>query len=150
MGVSETAAVIRPFAEEVGINYILANTNAQLEIDLGGIPGMPTAFLIDRNNNLVARHVNFAPKDFYDAKIKSLITAEFSPETEVRILIKRSGNRINLEWKATQPPYELKESSTTDSGQWLKSLSEIQTVDGNNLTSIPMNGLQRFYRLTMP
>ena len=44
---------VAPFAEEMGINYAVALGDQQVAADYGGIRGIPTSFLIDRQGRLV-------------------------------------------------------------------------------------------------
>src|SRR5215475_3407417 len=54
--------VVKPFANEVGINYRLVigdDTTAQL---YGGVDALPTAFVIDREGKIAQVHVGLASK----------------------------------------------------------------------------------------
>lgn len=53
---SEGAEVARPYAEKRGINYPVLIGNMDLGTDFGGLDGIPTTFIIDRDWNLVNRY----------------------------------------------------------------------------------------------
>jgi thiol-disulfide isomerase/thioredoxin len=56
---------VRSFAKKNGINYPILLADDRLPDACGGINGLPTTFIIDRNGNLVKQHLGFtAPAEF--------------------------------------------------------------------------------------
>jgi len=65
--------VVRQFNEEFKVNYTSLMGNEKVVEDFGGIRGIPTSFLIDRQGNIVRRHVGYVPKEKLEAEIKPLL-----------------------------------------------------------------------------
>lgn len=61
------------FVKEYNINYPIVYGDDKVVADYGGIQGIPTAFVIDKNGNLVDKHVGLVPKETYVKKIKELL-----------------------------------------------------------------------------
>lgn len=79
LGVSEDEdgwTSVKPFVKEVGINYRVVIGNDRTTESYGGIEGLPTTFVIDRDGKIAAVHVGLAAKqDFEDAIEKLLQTS---------------------------------------------------------------------------
>jgi len=65
--------VVKPFAEKQGINYPLVMGDEKVVADFGGVEGIPTTFLIDRNGMIRDRKVGMEPKAEYKKKILSVL-----------------------------------------------------------------------------
>ena len=65
--------VVKPFIDQMKINYrvLLGNdTTADL---YGGIEALPTTFLIDRDGKIAAVHVGLAGKDEFENDIEKIL-----------------------------------------------------------------------------
>ncbi len=93
LGVSEDEdgwTSVKPFVKEVGINYRVVIGNDRTTESFGGIEGLPTTFVIDREGKIAAVHVGLASKqDFEDAIEKLLQT---SGESKRAALDARAGS----------------------------------------------------------
>lgn len=82
--------VVKPFTEQMKINYrvLLGNdTTADL---YGGIEALPTTFLIDRTGKIAAVHVGLAGKEEFENEIESILWA---PSVDVqRSAVQRSAS----------------------------------------------------------
>ncbi|NBD37614.1 MAG: redoxin domain-containing protein [Verrucomicrobia bacterium] len=65
--------VVKPFAEKMGINYPLVMGNQEITEQFGGIRGIPTSFLINREGEIVEKHVGYTPKNVFVKQIKPLL-----------------------------------------------------------------------------
>jgi peroxiredoxin len=65
--------VVKKFAKEYNIKYILAMGNDKIVNSYRGIVGIPTTFIIDRDGNIRGQHVGFAPKEVFEEEIKNLL-----------------------------------------------------------------------------
>jgi len=65
--------VVKPFAEKHGINYPLVMGDEKVVADFGGVEGIPTTFLIDRNGMIRDRKVGMEPKAEYERKILAVL-----------------------------------------------------------------------------
>ncbi|RLC42708.1 MAG: hypothetical protein DRH51_00130 [Candidatus Coatesbacteria bacterium] len=52
---------VKEFASQLGINYTVAMGNQDVANAFGGIPAIPTMFLIDQDGNIVKKWVGFGP-----------------------------------------------------------------------------------------
>ena len=55
--------VVKPFAEKKGINYPVLVADEKIQASFGGITGLPTTFIIDRNGNIAKQHLGFAERE---------------------------------------------------------------------------------------
>lgn len=67
------AGVVKPFAEKMNINYPIVLGNQKVVAAFGGIRGIPTAFVVNREGEIVHKHVGYAPKSAFEKQIKPLL-----------------------------------------------------------------------------
>lgn len=65
--------VVKPFAARTGINYPLVMGDDAVVAAFGGIEGIPTTFLIDRQGMIRDRKVGMEPTAEYEKKIVALL-----------------------------------------------------------------------------
>ncbi len=70
------------FYKELQMNYPVAIGNDRLGELYGGMPGLPTTFLIGRDGRIYAKHVGSTPPQVFEAEIKQLLAA--GPEAEAK------------------------------------------------------------------
>ena len=70
------------FYKELQMNYPVAVGNGRLGELYGGIPGLPTTFLIGRDGRIYAKHVGATDPALFEGEIKELLSG--SPESEVK------------------------------------------------------------------
>lgn len=70
---AEGAKVVAPFIKKNGINYPIVLGNEQVTRAFGGIEAIPTTFIIDREGNIVSKHVGFVPEATFEKEIKPLL-----------------------------------------------------------------------------
>jgi thiol-disulfide isomerase/thioredoxin len=76
IGVSEDEAPpeqVAKFAQKAGINYPVVMANDALEKEYGGIPALPTSFLVNKDGRVVQKDVGVYPLDYYSLQIRSLL-----------------------------------------------------------------------------
>lgn len=66
-------AVVRAFADQYGINYPVAMGDQRIAEAFGGVEGLPTTFIIDRQGGIVARQVGYAPRAAFEKAIGDLL-----------------------------------------------------------------------------
>ena len=64
---------VKAFAEKNGINYPVVLADNKIVDSFGGIDGLPTTFLIDRNGNIVKQHLGFTPSTTIEKEVKALL-----------------------------------------------------------------------------
>jgi len=65
--------VVAPFAAELAMNYDVLLGDERATQAFGGIPGIPTSFLVDRQGQIVRRFVGVVQRDDYEALIEKLL-----------------------------------------------------------------------------
>jgi cytochrome c biogenesis protein CcmG/thiol:disulfide interchange protein DsbE len=74
----EGVSVVKSFAQKYRINYPILMTDGQVDKTYGGIPGIPTTFVIDSAGNIRQKYVGYRDKAVFEADIKALL-AEAKP-----------------------------------------------------------------------
>jgi thiol-disulfide isomerase/thioredoxin len=64
---------IKKFVSEFGINYPVALATDALRTDYGGIPALPTSFLLDAEGRVVQKHEGLRDPVLYDVEIRALL-----------------------------------------------------------------------------
>jgi thiol-disulfide isomerase/thioredoxin len=75
IGVSEDeggADVVRKYAAEHHINYPIAMTSPEFERLFPGVSALPTSFIIDRDGQIVQKHVGMLTPELTEAETRSL------------------------------------------------------------------------------
>jgi len=67
------AKVVAPFAKEYGITYPLALGNQSVTRSYGGIRGIPTSFLIDREGKISQKWVGMVNEETLSNAVKALL-----------------------------------------------------------------------------
>lgn len=69
----EGPAVVKPFIKKFGINYPVVMGDQKISQAFGGIEGLPTTFVIDREGRIVKKHIGYVPKEEFEKEIKPLL-----------------------------------------------------------------------------
>ncbi|MBM3267607.1 MAG: TlpA family protein disulfide reductase [Candidatus Sericytochromatia bacterium] len=64
---------VRRFVAEHGVGYTILFGDERVTQAFGGIPGIPTTFVLDKQGRIVNRHVGFRPVQVLEADIAGLI-----------------------------------------------------------------------------
>ncbi len=64
---------VKEFAGKIGMNYPIVMGSDTLSDEYGGIPALPTSFVIDPQGRVVQKHVGLYPKEVYDDEIRALL-----------------------------------------------------------------------------
>jgi thiol-disulfide isomerase/thioredoxin len=77
VGVSEdddaTPEEVLEFAHNQKINYPIVMGSNGLSKEYGGVPALPTSFLVDTSGRVVQKHVGLYPASVYDREIRALL-----------------------------------------------------------------------------
>jgi hypothetical protein len=68
----DTVAPLR-FAQEIGVHYPLAVASEELKQRFGGVPGLPTTMLYDRQGTLRMKVIGFEYTDTIESALKPLL-----------------------------------------------------------------------------
>jgi thiol-disulfide isomerase/thioredoxin len=64
---------VKEFADKIGMNYPVVMGSDALSEEYGGIPALPTSFVVDPEGRVVQKHVGLYPKEVYDDEIRALL-----------------------------------------------------------------------------
>ena len=64
---------MRPFAEEHNVNYMMLIANDETAMGYGGITGIPTTFVIDKDGKIVKRFLGYTDPEVFEETIRPLL-----------------------------------------------------------------------------
>jgi thiol-disulfide isomerase/thioredoxin len=64
---------VKQFADKIGMNYPVVMGSDALSEEYGGIPALPTSYIVDPQGRVVQKHVGLYPKIVYDDEIRALL-----------------------------------------------------------------------------
>lgn len=64
---------VKDFADKIGMNYPIVMGSDALSEEYGGIPALPTSFVVDPEGRVVQKHVGLYPQEVYDNEIRALL-----------------------------------------------------------------------------
>jgi thiol-disulfide isomerase/thioredoxin len=64
---------IHQFVKEFGINYPVGVAPSELRVQYGGIPALPTSFILDAQGRVVQKHVGLRDPALYEIEIRALL-----------------------------------------------------------------------------
>jgi len=64
---------VKKFAEKFGINYPIAMAPDEVRAEYGGIPALPTSFVLDGEGRVVQKHEGLRDPVLYEVEIRSLL-----------------------------------------------------------------------------
>lgn len=70
------AEVVRPFVDKHGIPYTNLLATDEVDAAFGGVPGLPTTFLVDGQGKIVERLIGPKPRRVLEEKIRRLLGEE--------------------------------------------------------------------------
>jgi peroxiredoxin len=70
---AEGPAAVKPFIQNYGINFPIVFGAAPVTAAYGGIEAIPTAFLIDRDGNMVAKEGGYTDRAQFESQIVALL-----------------------------------------------------------------------------
>lgn len=73
LNVDDEEADIHQYVQEMGINYPVAMTSNDIRIQFGGIPALPTSFVLDTEGRVVQKHVGLWNPAVYETEIRALL-----------------------------------------------------------------------------
>ncbi len=66
-------AEVRAFAARAGINYPIVMGSQTIAAEYGGVPALPTSFIVDTNGRVVQKHVGLNPPGLFDTEVRALL-----------------------------------------------------------------------------
>jgi thiol-disulfide isomerase/thioredoxin len=69
----EDEEAVRAFAKRYSINYPIAMATSEMRSRFGGVPALPTTFVIDAQGRVVQKHIGLRDPVLYETEIRSLL-----------------------------------------------------------------------------
>jgi cytochrome c biogenesis protein CcmG/thiol:disulfide interchange protein DsbE len=66
-------ARVKAFVKQMSMNYTVLIADQNMQNNFGGIRGIPTTFVIDKEGYVVRHYVGFTPKEQFEQDIKDLL-----------------------------------------------------------------------------
>jgi thiol-disulfide isomerase/thioredoxin len=73
---------VRNVVKSESINYPVAFATAQVRMDYGGIPALPTLFVINPEGRVVQKHVGLYDPELYETEVRALLDLPISAKIE--------------------------------------------------------------------
>ncbi len=67
------AEEVKQFAKEAGINYPIVMGGREMIAEFGGVPGLPTSYILNSDSRVVQKHVGLYPPIVYDNEVRALL-----------------------------------------------------------------------------
>ena len=68
-----SADEVKQFTEEMKIDYQIVMGSSTLSQEYGGVPALPTTFVVNRDGRIVQKHEGLYPIEVYDSEIRALL-----------------------------------------------------------------------------
>ena len=68
-----TPEEVKAFAVKAGINYPIVMATRNIITEYGGVPALPTMFVINPDERVVQKHVGLYPVEVFDTEIRALL-----------------------------------------------------------------------------
>lgn len=78
----EDQQAIKEFVKEFQINYPIALATAEIRVQYGGIPALPSSFVLDAQGRVVQKHVGLRNPLLYETEIRALLGLPISARVE--------------------------------------------------------------------
>jgi hypothetical protein len=73
---------VKRFAQKAGINYRIGIATDPLRIEYGGIPALPTSFIIDAQGRVVQKHIGLNDPSIYELEVRALLGLPFDGKVD--------------------------------------------------------------------
>ena len=116
------ASEVHQFARQIGITYPVVMGSGAIEAEYGGVPALPTSFVISPDGRVVQKHAGLYPIGVYDTEIRSLLGMPVKAKVETfqdvgQIFMKNAANATEL------PGVDFKGLTAAQKRQALKSMN---------------------------
>jgi thiol-disulfide isomerase/thioredoxin len=75
-------AEVKKFAQKAGINYRIGMATDPLREQYGGIPALPTSFIIDAQGRVVQKHIGLNDPGIYELEVRALLGLPFDGKVD--------------------------------------------------------------------
>jgi|GEM_PF-782087 len=145
VSVDDTGAqAVIPFVLNNPVNYTETISTSKIESDYGGIPFIPSTFIIDRNNLIAEHFVGEQSRAAFDDVLLPLLY----PPTSVLLDVSRDGDFFVLKWPVAATGYSLQSATdVTLPSNWTAFSAQVSVVGSLNVARVPIGDSKRWFRL---
>jgi len=65
---------VKEFAKQAGINYPIVMASPEIVAEYGGVPALPTSFVVNPNGGVVQKHVGLHDPAEYESEVRALLS----------------------------------------------------------------------------
>src|ERR1700685_183259 len=92
----EDVARVKRFSEREGVNYPIVMASREIVSEYGGVPAVPTFFVVNTDGKIVQKHVGLYPTFVYETELRSLLGLPVEATVETfedtgQIFLKKAG-----------------------------------------------------------
>ncbi len=73
---------VAEFAKQAGINYPIVMASPEMIAEYGGVPALPTSFVVNPNGGVVQKHVGLHEPAEYEAEVRALLALPVNAKVE--------------------------------------------------------------------
>lgn len=143
-GINAPSWLVGSFAASKGMYYPVLTDRPSwwaIESAFGGIIGIPTTFVIDRQNQIWTKYVGSQSFTTFEAGVLPLLYPNLT------VNLNFAGGFTHVSWPVTQATFLLESSSTLISSSWTPVATPIQSDGVNQFVDLPMSTGRQFFRL---
>jgi thiol-disulfide isomerase/thioredoxin len=92
---------VKRFVQKSGINYPIVMATRDIIVEYGGVPALPTTFVINPDERVVQKHVGLYPPEVFDREIRALLGLPVDATVETfedtgQVFLKNAANATEL------------------------------------------------------
>jgi hypothetical protein len=142
---SQTVAdFLATFTPTINYQVIMSDNSTDTAFGgTGGISGVPTTFIIDRQNLIRKKYVGTQSGTTLERQIIPLLYRD------TRLGCERSGNQMTFCWRTNAQNFTLQYATNLGAPMWMPWPNAPTIVNGTNRLSVPTTSGPRFFRLNM-
>ncbi len=69
----EDVRTVKKFAAQEGVNYPIVMASREIILEYGGVPALPTSFVVNTESKVVQKHVGLYPTFVYETEVRALL-----------------------------------------------------------------------------
>lgn len=66
-------AAVRKFVKEMRMNYPVVMASHEIISEYGGVPALPTTFVVNQDGKVVQKHIGLYPSNVYESEVRALL-----------------------------------------------------------------------------
>lgn len=146
-GVNPPTSLVSSFAANYGLTYPVLTDRPSwwaIEDAYGGIPSIPTTFVLNRQNQVWQAFVGSQGYSTFEQAILPLLYAD------LRLNLAFSHGQAHLSWPVTQATFVLESTPSLASGAWTPVPTPPQSDGVSWSVDLPANAGPQYFRLRLP